>query len=78
MTSLVFFKNWPWPKVVALCGAWAALLIGASLIAFLRTRSQLGPNDFVYRTSIHINMTGWLLLLVPIALVLLLRWRATR
>ena len=77
MASLVFFKNWPWPKVVALCAAWAALLLAAWLIAFLRTRPPLGPNDFVYRTSIHLNVTGWLLLLLPIGLVVLLRWRAT-
>ncbi len=78
MTGFVFFKSWPWPKVVALCGGWAAIVLVAWVLALLRARPHLGPNDFVYRTSFHPNVSGWVVLLGPVALILLLRWRAAR
>jgi hypothetical protein len=47
-------------------------------VAFLRTRPELGANEFVYRAAFHPNVRGWLLLLGPPACVFLLRWRAAR
>ena len=73
MLSLIFFKNWPWPKVAGLCGAWATIVFVMWLLAFLRTRPTVGKNDFTYRASFHPNVRGWLILLGPLALVLLLR-----
>jgi len=78
MPSLVLFRNWPWPKVAALCGASAIIVLVVSLLAFLRTRPELGANGFVYRVTLHLNVRGWLLLLGLLAIVFLLRWRAAR
>jgi hypothetical protein len=78
MPSLVFFRTWPWPKVAALCGAWAIIVLGVWLLEFLRTRPELGANDFVYRASFLPNVRGWLLMLGPPAIVFLVRWHAAR
>jgi len=76
MRSLVFIRNWPWPKVAALCGAWAIIVLAVWLFEFLRARPELAANDVVYRASFRVNVKGWLLLFGPIAFLLLLRWRA--
>jgi len=79
MHALVFFRSWSWPKVVALCGGWILIVLAFWLIEFFRSLKSAEPDTaYLYRISIHLSVGAWFLLLGPIALILLVRWRATR
>ena len=77
MHRLLFFQQWSWPKVAMLCLSWLLLWV----VAFawvMGARTANGPDEFVYAVRIHLNVGTWLLVIGPVALVLLLRWRTIR